>query len=254
MDTMNEIKKEPQGIGGWLILVLIGLAITPFRTLFIVIKDLLPVIDSEIINNTPALKGIIYCEVIINIIFAVFSILLFILMLKKLKILPSLIIIFFSTNLFFVAFDMIVCSQIPIIQEQGINESSIIELYRAIIGSAIWIPYFIFSKRVKNTFIISNSLSNNSPSDNKSTDTLIIIFLIYLFVSSLTGFAIQRFIDNWLEGGAKYIQIGLNIIYALMPILLGIAIKHKTIRIIGIIFASCFSLYVIYSNLEWMFR
>jgi hypothetical protein len=254
MDTMNEIKKEPQGIGGWLILVLIGLAITPFRTLLIVIKDILPVIDSEIINNNPPLKGMIYSELIINLIFVVFSILLFILMLKKLKIFPSLIIVYFISNLFFVVIDMIAGSQIPIIREQGLNESSIIELCRAIIGSAIWVPYFIYSKRVKNTFIISNSLSNTLPADSKSADTLIIFFLIYLFISSLTGFVIQSLVDNWYEGGAKYVQIGLNIISALTPILLGIAIKHKTLRIMGVILASCFSLYIIYSNIAWMFR
>jgi hypothetical protein len=254
MDTLNETKKEPQSIGGWLILVLIGLAITPFRTLIIVIKDILPVIDSEIISNNPALKGMIYSELIINLIFVVFSILLFILMLKKLKIFPSLIIVYFLSNLFFVVLDMIAGSQIPIIREQGLNKSSIIELSRAIIGSAIWVPYFIYSKRVKNTFFISNSLSNNLPSNSKSTDTLIIIFLIYLFISSVIGFAMQNFVDNWYEGGAKYLQIGMNIIYALTPILLGIAIRHKTLRIIGVILASCFSLYIIYSNIAWMFR
>lgn len=166
METINEIRKEPQSIDGWLIIVLIGLAITPIRLLILVFKDIFPVINSDIINNNPALKGMIYGEVIINLIFVAFSIFLFLLMFKKLKIFPSLMIIYLLSNLFFVVLDMIVGSQIPIIQQHGLNESSIIELSRTIIGSAIWVPYFNFSKRVKNTFI--NSTSNNRPVENKN--------------------------------------------------------------------------------------
>lgn len=90
--------------------------------------------------------------------------------------------------------------------------------------------------------------------NNKTADLLIMIFLIYMFVSSLTGFAIQKLVDNWYEGTAKYIQIGMNLIWAFSPILLGIAIKNKTGKILGIILASIYTIYIVYSNIDWMLR
>ncbi len=95
-------------------------------------------------------------------------------------------------------------------------------------------------------------ISQMLQTDTKLADTLILIFLIYLFVSSLTGFALQKVVDNWYEGTTKYIQIGMNLVYAFTPVLLGIAIKNKTGKIIGIILASIFAFYIIYSNINWM--
>lgn len=95
-------------------------------------------------------------------------------------------------------------------------------------------------------------LNQDLIASNKTADLLILIFLIYLFVSSFTGFALQKLVDNWYTGIAKHIQIGMNLIYAFTPILLGIAIKNKAGKILGIILASMFAIYLVYSNIIWI--
>jgi len=95
-------------------------------------------------------------------------------------------------------------------------------------------------------------ISQVPQTNTKTVDALILFFLIYLFISSFTGFAIQKLFDNWYEGTLKYIQIGMNLIYAFTPILLGIAIKNKAGRIFGIILASIFAIYIVYLNVNWM--
>jgi uncharacterized membrane protein len=95
-------------------------------------------------------------------------------------------------------------------------------------------------------------ISQVPQANTKTVDTLILIFLIYLFISSFTGFAIQKLFDNWYEGTLKNIQIGMNLIYAFTPILLVIAIKNKAGRIFGIILASIFAIYIVYLNVNWM--
>jgi hypothetical protein len=92
--------------------------------------------------------------------------------------------------------------------------------------------------------------SNNS----KTADLLILIFLFYMFVSSLTAFALEKFVDNWYVGTTKYIQIGMNLIWGFSFVLLGIAIKNKIGKIFGIILASIYTIYVVYSNIDWMLK
>ncbi len=92
--------------------------------------------------------------------------------------------------------------------------------------------------------------TNNS----KKSDLLILIFLIYMLVSELARLLIQQFVDDWYGGSAKYIIIGINLIAGFSVILLGLSIKNKTSKIFGIILASIQAIYIIYSNIDWLFR
>lgn len=92
--------------------------------------------------------------------------------------------------------------------------------------------------------------TNNS----KTADLLIMIFLIYMFVSEIARFTIQKLVDNWYEGTTKYIIIGINLIAGISVILLGISIKDKTSKIFGIILASIYAIYIIYLNIDWLVR
>lgn len=88
---------------------------------------------------------------------------------------------------------------------------------------------------------------------SKTSDTFILIFLIYLVGSETARFALQRIFDNWYEPPVKYVLILMNIIAGLTVILLGISIKNESNKALGIALAIIYALYILYSNIEWAF-
>jgi H+/Cl- antiporter ClcA len=53
--------------------------------------------------------------------------------------------------------DALLVKQIPMAAAQSADPEIIRDIARSIIGAVVWIPYFLVSKRVKNTFINSAS-------------------------------------------------------------------------------------------------
>jgi len=149
----NEMKNEVR-IGGWLILVLIGLIITPIRLGITLFSDFFPMLDSmSLLDAYPSLQIMIYTEGIGNIIFGISAIILLIIMSNKDRRFPKLMIAFYVANLIFVLVDAIYATQIPVIEQFVSSEDSLKEVVRAIIGTAIWVPYMMVSTRVKRTFV-----------------------------------------------------------------------------------------------------
>jgi hypothetical protein len=95
---------------------------------------------------------LIISEIIGNSLFIIFDIVLIVLFFTKSNRFPILIIIFIATNLFFLAGDLVLTDLIPAVAAES-DPESVTELARSIIAAAIWIPYFLVSKRVKNTFV-----------------------------------------------------------------------------------------------------
>ena len=158
---MVEETKSYEGIGGWLILPLIGLFIVPIRISLLVLKDLVPIFTEGHWNvlTTPGSGAyhplwapLLIFECAGNAIFIIFSIVLLVFFFPKSRLLPKLIIFYLVLNLLFVAGDFFLADLIPAVAEQS-NPHSAKELGRAIIGAMIWVPYFLFSKRVKQTFV-----------------------------------------------------------------------------------------------------
>jgi len=90
--------------------------------------------------------------------------------------------------------------------------------------------------------------------NSKTSDTFILIFIIYGFCSVSIGFLMQKFVPNWYEGIGKYIQIGMNLLWSFSLIILSLAIRNKNSKIIGIVLTSIWAIYIIYSNIEWLLR
>lgn len=90
--------------------------------------------------------------------------------------------------------------------------------------------------------------------NGKKADLIIMIFLIYTFVSVIARFTIEQLVANWYEGSTKYILIGINLISGILVILLGLSIRNKTSKIFGIILASLYAIFIIYSNYDWMIK
>lgn len=71
---------------------------------------------------------------------------------SKKRIVPVLMIIFYSGSVLNGLIDFVILEQIPLVKEVR-NEDTILILIKSTITSIIWIPYFLKSVRVKNTFV-----------------------------------------------------------------------------------------------------
>lgn len=154
-------RSGPRGLGGWLILPMIGLAVAPMRLLAVLVTDYAPIFQDGVWENltTPGsgayhiLWGpLIIFEIVGNLFFVVGAGILLVLLLKKSYRFPALMIGFLLLNPAFVVLDHILGNLIPFIAELDDTESYT-EIVRAAVAAMIWIPYFLVSKRVKNTFV-----------------------------------------------------------------------------------------------------
>ena len=91
-------------------------------------------------------------ELIANIIMFGVSIVLLILFFMESKRVPKLYIGWLLLNLAVQVIDHLLANQIPLVAAQA-DPSGMTELVRAFVGSAIWVPYFLKSVRVRNTFV-----------------------------------------------------------------------------------------------------
>ncbi len=71
---------------------------------------------------------------------------------RKKSTLPRLMIIFYSVSLIIGVIDYLLVIQIPLASELE-DGSSLRDIVKSVITCAIWIPYFMKSERVHNTFI-----------------------------------------------------------------------------------------------------
>lgn len=159
---MSNFKDEPVGLGGWLILPILGLIASPFIITHSLYNDFLPIFGDDywLALTTPGTETYHYLwspflifEILFNSIFALFSLFLLFLMFKKSHKLPKLIIIYYIANLLFVVSDFYLLNMIPVVAAQATDPAVIKEIVIALIGTLIWVPYFLVSTRVKNTFV-----------------------------------------------------------------------------------------------------
>ncbi|MBR0570032.1 DUF3857 domain-containing protein [Microvirga sp. STS03] len=148
---------DGEPIGGWLILVAIGLVFTP-------IKLLIGFFSEEYFNNavwsnildassaaySPPLAGILAMEIVVNMAYFVYSLLLIYLFFKRRTSIPRLMTIFYSFNLAFIIFEYMLMELLNIPYGNGGNDAS--DVIRVFVAAAIWVPYFNLSKRVRSTF------------------------------------------------------------------------------------------------------
>jgi len=149
------------GLGGWLILIQIGLWFTLVMLLAQISQSVLPILNTEtweILTSKdsgyyhPLWGPMIIFEAIYNILFLLFTVYVIVAFYRKKAILPRLMIIFYSLSLTVGIVDSLLLSQIPMARELA-DGSSIRDIARSAIACAIWIPYFIKSERVQNTFV-----------------------------------------------------------------------------------------------------
>lgn len=142
-------------VGGWMILPLIGLIISPFRLTYDLFQ--LGFLNSATWNFVYTDGGSIgfliffTLECIANVGLLVFAIFLIIQFFKRRTSLPNLISIYFLLNILSVVLDTWIADAAFDLSMEDEDVSSIVRL---LVASCIWIPYFQISTRVKDTFVV----------------------------------------------------------------------------------------------------
>ena len=147
----------PSGIGGWLLLPLLGLALSPLRVMADSVTTFGPLFENDMAgwNNLfaggPAVAALVVFEVLANLALIIYPWVVLTYFLRKKRVVPRLMIVWFiaipaiflidATALHFAA---------PDVSDWG---SSTRDIVRGVVAAAIWIPYFLLSVRVRNTFV-----------------------------------------------------------------------------------------------------
>ena len=124
-------EEKIQGLGGWLILPIIGL----FISILVLLSDLSTVL------STYEMSGYIAFVCLLDIVWLSLAIISLVMIFRKKSSTPQWVIGFYITSIVLTTFVAI------------ISGDYYSRLPAQIIGSIIWISYFLKSKRVKNTFV-----------------------------------------------------------------------------------------------------
>ena len=165
---MDNSTYKPKGLAGWLILPGLGLIIYPVQNIISLYRDFLPIFRDGYwqVLTIPGSEDYhhlwgpyLLFEISGNIIFIIFNVFLIFWFLFKSYIFPKMIIIFYVSNLIFLIADFLLGNMIPAVAAEPTDSEVIMDLARVVYTNVIWVPYFLVSKRVKNTFIKTESKS-----------------------------------------------------------------------------------------------
>jgi hypothetical protein len=146
---MFSMESDLIGIGGWLILPVIGLAISPFLFLHGVYTDLRILFGSQFqtaLATRPALAGLILFEAINNTILFAATICLNILLYRKKRAFPTYMTIYLGAQFVLGLVDHLAAVRFN-------PDSEWTAVARGFFAAIIWIPYFLRSRRVEVTFV-----------------------------------------------------------------------------------------------------
>lgn len=150
-----------EGIRGWLLLIVLGLCISPFLQAFFIFSNLNAVLQPGVWQalTTPGSEAyhrlwapVIIFEILMNVFFIGFEISLLFLLFRKSRLFPKSMIVYLLTVFALIALDYAASRAIPAVAAQDDPESRRV-FVRAGISCAIWIPYLLKSKRVRVTFV-----------------------------------------------------------------------------------------------------
>lgn len=152
---------EPQGIGGWLILVAIGIVMGPIVLLVTTLPllfDLLAIENWNVLTNPnsksyiPYFVELVTGEMLANALMFIASLWLAVLFFTKHRWFARVYIVYVLVSALILVIDTylvsIVLPDMPIWDEETVRG-----FFRSAIAICIWVPYMLVSRRVKNTFI-----------------------------------------------------------------------------------------------------
>jgi hypothetical protein len=151
---------SPSGIGGWLILPCIGLVVGVFRILSGLVQ-LGACFDATVWRALTTLgapdyhalwRPALLLELLGNSFLFALLTLSGILLVRRRASFPRFMIALYVAQLVVIVADAALCRQIPALIAQSPQDDAAKGVTQAIIAACIWIPYFLNSRRVRNTF------------------------------------------------------------------------------------------------------
>jgi hypothetical protein len=150
----------PSGIGGWLYLVALGLCLTPVRLVLETVRGL-RVLDPATWHAVttpgrpayhPLFGPLIVGEVAANGILLLWTFGLLYLFFTRRRIFPPVMVTFLIVRVLIQAADLLVALLIPV-AAAAIGPSVYSALGGSLVLVLVWVPYFLRSRRVDNTFV-----------------------------------------------------------------------------------------------------
>jgi hypothetical protein len=151
----------PTGLGGWLTLVGIGLVISMILQVRVFVFTLLPLFSNGSFARIsqpaseyyyPALAMLVFIEVAINLALIGFTVWIMVLFLARSRLFPRMYIALLSASIVFLLADVAALHFI-LPDQPSFDAETTKTLVQACIAACIWIPYMLYSVRVKNTFV-----------------------------------------------------------------------------------------------------
>ena len=153
--------KKLKGLGGWLILVGIGVVISPIRLLFEAIPMYVELFSNGSFENLttpgtvvyhPLWIFVIYGEILANIFMFGLGLYLLYLYFGKKPLFPKVYIFGLCFSLAIIIVDTLIIG-IIVPLEDVLDPVVVADFSRSLIAAAIWIPYMLVSQRVEQTFV-----------------------------------------------------------------------------------------------------
>ena len=88
-------------------------------------------------------------------------------------------------------------------------------------------------------------------SSENTIDVIALIAVAFWLLSAVGMFIVQKLVPNWYEPPIKYVQIFSNLVIALIPIVLALAIKNKDLKLIALIAGGLLTAFLFFTNLSW---
>ncbi|HET9707530.1 MAG TPA: DUF2569 domain-containing protein, partial [Gemmatimonadales bacterium] len=150
---------DPHGLGGWLVLVGLGVTIQPIRVLFSIAKTSTTYTATSWARlTTPGASGYdalwaptLLLELVVNIALLVFGVQLAVLFFRRHRWFPALFVIYAAARAAFISLDLILAHSIPALE--GRHGNDVARHTGALLATGLWISYMFRSRRVRNTFV-----------------------------------------------------------------------------------------------------
>lgn len=142
--------KKRKGVGGWLILVAIGVILSPFFSVINFMEYPPLILGEDFPYYTIQIKFYIWGEAVFFAVMTIFMTYVAYLFFKKKRVFPNWFIVGSLAYLVFALVDSMILNML--VPQEDPNEL-FAGIFRSAISAAIWIPYMLKSERVKLTFV-----------------------------------------------------------------------------------------------------
>ena len=149
IDPLSAEQKDLKGIGGWLILAGVTLVLTPLGLLFALTTDLLLLMGGRMpasLASHPAFSGLLFFDAISDVVLLAAVIVLNIFFYGKRKEFPRWFITFLAVSFVLIfSIHQMISSYLPAYPT--------LVAFGSFVAASGWIPYFLRSERVAQTFV-----------------------------------------------------------------------------------------------------